>query len=92
MKAIIRIDVPEFQIGQEVSVYFKDTMMVNGICENDWIPIKTRPMTDEEKEYYSEYTICDCDIIYNCPLPEDGQEVLVTDKYGNVEVDTFCID
>ena len=35
MKAIIKIDVPEFQIGQEVSVYFKDTMCVKGICETD---------------------------------------------------------
>ena len=30
-KAIIEIDVPEFQIGQEVSIYFKDTMMIKGI-------------------------------------------------------------
>jgi hypothetical protein len=35
MKAIIRLDVPEFQIGQPVQVYFKDTMMINGICEAD---------------------------------------------------------
>ena len=33
MKAIIRLEVPEFQIGQEVSCYFKDTMLVKGICE-----------------------------------------------------------
>ena len=31
VKAIIEIDVPEFQIGQEVSIYFKDTMMIKGI-------------------------------------------------------------
>ena len=33
MKAIIRVNVPEFQIGQEVTVFFKDTMMKKGICE-----------------------------------------------------------
>jgi DNA-directed RNA polymerase subunit RPC12/RpoP len=33
MKAIIKLDVPEWQIDQEVSVYFKDTMMKRGICE-----------------------------------------------------------
>lgn len=33
MKAVIRLDVPEFQIGQFVNVYFKDTMMKTGICE-----------------------------------------------------------
>lgn len=35
MKAIITVDVPEHQIGQEVSVYFKDTMCVNGTCESE---------------------------------------------------------
>lgn len=33
MKAIIEVDVPEFQIGQEVSIYFKDTMMIKGIVQ-----------------------------------------------------------
>ncbi|MBP5423938.1 MAG: hypothetical protein J6Y78_16010 [Paludibacteraceae bacterium] len=44
MKAIIKLDVPEWQIGQEVSVYFPDTMMKRGICEKDTI-------TDKLKEY-----------------------------------------
>ena len=44
MKAIIRLDVPEWQIGQEVTVYFKDTMMKKSICEKDTI-------TDKLKEY-----------------------------------------
>ena len=35
MKAIITVDVPEHQIGQEVSVYFKDTMFVKGTCESE---------------------------------------------------------
>ena len=33
MKAVIRIDVPEYQIGQEVSIYFKDTMMIKGTVQ-----------------------------------------------------------
>ena len=33
MKAIIKLDVPDWQIGQEVSVFFRDTMMKKGICE-----------------------------------------------------------
>ena len=53
-----------------------------------WIPIKTRPMTEEEKEEIGhEYAF-----MYDCPLPDDGQDVLITDCYGNVEVDTFCRD
>lgn len=34
-KAIIRLDVPDFQIGQKVSVFFQDTMLKKGICEPD---------------------------------------------------------
>lgn len=57
-----------------------------------WIPIKTRPMTEEEKEYYSEYLFEGNGLIYECPLPEDGQEVLITSKYGSVDKTTFYTD
>ncbi len=33
--AAIRLKVPEWQIGQEATVYFRDTMIKNGICENE---------------------------------------------------------
>ena len=35
MKAIVRLDVPDYQIGQEVHVYFKDSMTDKGICEQE---------------------------------------------------------
>jgi hypothetical protein len=55
---------------------------------SNWIPIKTRPMTEEEKEEIGhEYAF-----MYDCSLPDDGQDVLITDCYGNVEIDTFCRD
>lgn len=57
-----------------------------------WIPIKTRPMTEEEKEYYSEYLFEGNGLIYECPLPEDGQEVLITSKYGSVDKTIFYTD
>lgn len=31
--AIIRVKVPKWQIGEEVSIYFPDTMMIRGKCE-----------------------------------------------------------
>lgn len=56
--------------------------------QQGWIPIKTRPMTEEEKEEIEiEYAY-----MYDCLLPDDGQDVLITDRWGNVEVDTFCDD
>ena len=33
VKAVIELDVPEWQIGQEVTVYFPDSMMKHGKCE-----------------------------------------------------------
>lgn len=33
MKAIIKLDVPEWQIGQEVRIYFPDTMVKYAKCE-----------------------------------------------------------
>ena len=57
-----------------------------------WIPVKTRQMTEEEKEYYSEYLFEGNGLIYECPLPDDGQEVLITSKYGSVDKTTFYTD
>ena len=37
MNAVIRLDVPDWQIGQFVNVYFPDTMMLEGICEEEEI-------------------------------------------------------
>ena len=52
---------------------------------NKWIPLTKRPMTEEEREEYEGI------IILNGPLPEDGQEVLVS--YGGyVCVDTYHDD
>lgn len=41
--AIIRVKVPKWQIGEEVSVHFPDTMMKRGKCEilpkGEWIDV-----------------------------------------------------
>lgn len=59
--------------------------------ESGWIPMTTRPMTEEEREHYREWSDVDGDMIFDCELPEDGQEVLVSSG-GYVCVDTFCTD
>lgn len=52
MDAIIRLDVPDWQIGQEVKIYFPDTMCKTGVCEalrpkgkwiweEEWLPSNT---------------------------------------------------
>lgn len=35
VNAIIRLNIPDYQIGEEVSIYFKDTMMVKGVVEKE---------------------------------------------------------
>lgn len=60
--------------------------------KGEWIPIVTRPMTEEEKEeYHGEYDPNEI-LIYDCPIPEDGQEVLVNTRFGDVTTDTFYRD
>lgn len=62
--------------------------------EQRWIPIKTRPMTEEEKEHYSEILERSFEEVYtilDCTLPDDGQEVIVSSN-GYVGMDIFCRD
>lgn len=62
--------------------------------ESKWIPIKTRHLTDKEKEEYAYlgYSEDSIDFMYDCLLPEDGEEVLITTRYDEVKTDTFYRD
>lgn len=53
-----------------------------------WIPFTEREMDEEEKENFGE----ELGYILNCPVPEDGQEILVTYSNGYVGEDTFLKD
>lgn len=61
-----------------------------------WIPVKTRPMTEEERQYYSEMYGYDVEyeetVMFDCKMPEDGQEIWVCSKCGNVWQDTCVVD
>jgi hypothetical protein len=71
-----------------------DTAYECGKNANKWIPTKTRPLTKEEKEHYADlgYSEDSIDFMYDCPLPHDAEEVLVTTKQGYVTTDTFYKD
>lgn len=56
--------------------------------EPKWIPVNYRKITAEEKDCYGE----DVSIVYDCVLPEDGQDVLITTYKGNVVFTTFYDD
>lgn len=53
-----------------------------------WHEVKTRPLTDEEKEKYAEF---EPEYMLDCPLPDDGEKILVATKHG-VDVDVCGID
>lgn len=52
----------------------------------EWIPITMRPIEAEEKIDYPDVTF-----MFDCPMPENGQDILVSTKYG-VEYDTCYLD
>ncbi len=62
---------------------------------NEWVPIKARKMSVEEKEQYKNLISSDNDVdgdhVYTCLLPKDTQKVLVTVN-DFVEIDTFFRD
>ena len=58
MKSVIKLDVQDYQIGQEVTVYFKDTMMKKGIAEAE--PINAiRELEKVKSELLINYSIGD---------------------------------
>ena len=69
---------------------------IEELSKPHWIPIESRPMDEEEREYYNEhygYELTDDEaVIFCCQLPEHGQEVLVCNKWGHIWIDTFDDD
>ena len=58
--------------------------------EPKWIPFKTRPLTEEEKEDHPEW-----DCVLDCKLPDDGQTILVSinvREHERVQYDEFYSD
>ena len=66
------------------------------IYPTEWIMFESRPMDEEERQYYSEhfgYELADDEaVIYFSKLPEHDQEVLVCNKYGHIWIDRFDDD
>lgn len=56
---------------------------------SEWIPVKFHKITDEERQengYPEEW-----DIVFDCKMPDDGQEILVSTRWG-VSQDTAYDD
>lgn len=57
----------------------------------EWHKVTTRPLTEEETEYYADMGIDGIEYIFDCEMPEDEQEILVATKWG-VDKDICCND
>lgn len=56
----------------------------------EWHKVTTRPLTEEEIAYYEEIAI-EAEEIFDCEMPDDGQEILIATKWG-VDKDICCSD
>ena len=67
--------------------------LVGGYGE-DWIPIEHRPGTEEEYAEFSKFGSCPRSEfkVYTNEMPEDGQDVLITTKWGTVCEDVYHDD
>lgn len=60
---------------------------IKALENSSWIPVKARELTDEETEENPDITF-----MWDCPLPDDAQDVLITTRWGDVKLCTFCVD
>lgn len=67
---------------------------IKDFLSDQWIPVKYRQMTAEELSHFdTEYTVPHCDAkMFDCPLPEDDQEIWTCYETGLVEEDICSID
>ena len=63
-----------------------NTYYAEELSNQQWIKFITRPLTEEEKEEHPEWAC-----ILDCKLPDDGQDILVSNGRW-VTVDTFFSD
>lgn len=54
----------------------------------NWIEIKYHEATEEDKRLYGD----ECEFVWDCPLPDDMQGVLITDNLGDVYLTYFNVD
>lgn len=91
-QAAIARAVPLNLFGREVMIVSVSELenLPSAQPEQRWIPFKTRPLTEEEKEEHPEW-----DCILDCKLPGNGQRILVAIRirgHEEVQQDEFYSD
>lgn len=84
--------------GEDRRIFYEVIERQPTIEERKWIPVKMRPMDSEEREYWEDQfgeELEDEDaVMFDCPMPEDGQEILVSYRkwisMDKCEIDGGC--
>lgn len=59
-------------------------------AEIEWIPVHTRKPTGEELEVLSEKYLDEYfSFVYDCALPNDGEDVLITTRHHDIKATKF---
>lgn len=90
--------------GKEDDDYIREKLVLDSYCkgvedvlrilknmkqEPKWILVKTRPLTDKEEQDMLENSNYYINYAFDCQVPEDEEEVLVTTSTGEVRTTTF---
>jgi uncharacterized CHY-type Zn-finger protein len=59
INAVIKLEVPDYQIGQPVTIYFKDTMRKFAICDREQTPVKPGRTVNNHGFHYDYCGVCD---------------------------------
>lgn len=78
-----------FEFTPDREIYQSSKMVIDLLNETEWIPVKTRKLTDAEEQDMLENSNYYYNYMFDCKLPEDGEEVLVTTSTGEVTTTTF---
>lgn len=78
-----------FELTPDRETYQYSKMVIDLLNETEWIPVKTRKLTRAEEQEMLERSNYFFDYAFDCKLPEDGEEVLVTTSTGEVTTTTF---
>lgn len=93
LKSIFQAN-PQYYANKRINEAFKKAC--EALEQSEWIPIKYRPMTGEERIAFAKYygiEYCDTanEKIFDCLMPEDGQEILISTSWG-IRIDVAAND
>lgn len=81
---------------EQLAKWLKELKSFKEGQNSQWIPVTYRPMTEKERiEFAKHYGIEYCNTsnkkAFDCPMPEDGQKILISTLWG-VDIDVAYND